>query len=142
MPSASATVEHPGAARPPVRSLAVVARGLLTLIRRAFWPSAIGLVALNGWWAWENRPLTDLRVVGGWVEAGRLDEAEAALRDWVQRVPDSPDARMLLARVLATRDDLVGCAAQLQGVPFWAPQKNEALFREAQSWQKVDRARD
>lgn len=111
-------------------------------LRPLYWPCVLGLVAWNAWWAWESRPLTDLRTVSAWIEADRLDEAETALRDWARRIPDAPDARFTYARLLALRDDLVGCAGQLRAVPFWSPLKTEALFREAQTWQKVSRARD
>ena len=48
----------------------------------------------------------------------------------------------MLARVLAGRGDLLGCARQLHEVPFWWPSKAEALLREGQSYIKLDRAKD
>ncbi len=49
---------------------------------------------------------------------------------------------MMLARALASRNDLLGCARQLHDVPYWWPKKAEALLREGQSYLMIDRARD
>jgi tetratricopeptide (TPR) repeat protein len=46
----------------------------------------------------------------------------------------------MLARALAARGDLSGCARQLHEVPYWSPQKDEALYREGQSYLEIDRA--
>ena len=51
-------------------------------------------------------------------------------------------ARMTLARVLAARGDLVGCARELGRVPYWWPRRAEALLRSGQAYVKADRARD
>ena len=48
----------------------------------------------------------------------------------------------MLARALAARGDLLGCARQLHEVPYWCPQKPEALYREGQAYFQLDRARD
>jgi tetratricopeptide (TPR) repeat protein len=48
----------------------------------------------------------------------------------------------MLARVLAGQGDLVGCARQLHQVPFWAPERPEALYRAGQAYLQIDRARD
>jgi tetratricopeptide (TPR) repeat protein len=49
---------------------------------------------------------------------------------------------MMLARVLAARNDFLGCARELNEVPFWSPEKPEALLREGQAHLSIDRARD
>jgi tetratricopeptide (TPR) repeat protein len=102
----------------------------------------LGLAALNAWWWWEERPLPEPREVARWLDAGRGDDAERALRAWVRRSPYSAEARLMLARALAGKGDLTGCAGQLRAVPFWSPLKGEALFREAQTWQQLKRAAD
>ena len=49
---------------------------------------------------------------------------------------------MTLARRLAARGDMLGCARELEQVPYWWPQRAEALFRSAQAFLMADRARD
>ena len=48
----------------------------------------------------------------------------------------------MLARVLAARGDLEGCARELHEVPAWWPRKAEVLYREGQSYLLMNRARD
>jgi tetratricopeptide (TPR) repeat protein len=48
----------------------------------------------------------------------------------------------MLARVLAARGDLRGCALQLHEVPFWSPSKAESLYREGQVYLMLNRAKD
>ena len=49
---------------------------------------------------------------------------------------------MMLARTLAAAGDYLGCARELHEVPYWWPQKAEALLREGQSYLLIDRAQD
>ncbi len=49
---------------------------------------------------------------------------------------------MTLAKLLAARGDLLGCARELDGVPYWWPGRTEALLRQAQAYLAADRARD
>jgi tetratricopeptide (TPR) repeat protein len=49
---------------------------------------------------------------------------------------------MTLARVLAARGDMLGCARELGEVPYWWPNRAEAMFRSAQAFLMADRARD
>ena len=142
MPSTTETIAKPETADAMSGRASARRAGLATLARWAFWPLLLALVALNAWWYREARPLTELRTVSGWIESGRTAEAERALRDWVKHSPNHGDARLMLARVLAARNDLAGCAEQLRAVPFWSNLKAEALFREGQTWMSVDRARD
>ncbi len=107
---------------------------------RLGWAVAVGLVAWNARWLWQQRPIADLKTVATWVEAGRMAEAEPALRLHLERSPNHGEARLLLARVLAAGDDLEGCAEQLAAVPYWWPGKSEARFREGQAWLQLDRA--
>ena len=78
------------------------------------------------------------------LDANRVSTArvEPILREHLRRSPHDGEARMMLARALAGRGDLLGCARQLHEVPFWSPRKAEALFREGQSYLKIDRAKD
>ncbi|MGE3820089.1 MAG: tetratricopeptide repeat protein [Isosphaeraceae bacterium] len=113
-----------------------------SLARRLYWPLVLTLIALNAWWAYDARPLPDRRTLAGLVNAGKTEEAESALRAWVRRSPHDAEIRVTLARLLAGREDYRGCAEQLRAVPFWSPRKPEALYREAQTWLRIDRARD
>jgi Flp pilus assembly protein TadD len=111
-------------------------------LRASYWLLALGLVVLNGWWFWLDRPPEDLKPVDSWIARGQLDEAEGLLRARLERSPDQGEARMKLARLLAKREDYLGCARQLHLVPNWSSQKDEALFLEGQSYKTLDRARD
>ena len=51
------------------------------------------------------------------IARGKHDEAIAALRAHLRRSPRDGQARMLLARSLAARGDLLGCASELHRVP-------------------------
>jgi tetratricopeptide (TPR) repeat protein len=115
---------------------------LQSFCRWLFWPSVLGLVALNVWWYVEARPLPELKTLSAWIDAGRTAEAEETLRTWLKRSPNYGEARVMLARMLAARNDLRGCAEQLRAVPYWSQLKTEALFREGQTWLSIDRARD
>jgi tetratricopeptide (TPR) repeat protein len=74
------------------------------------------------------------------MDHGEYSQAELALREYLRRSPNDGEARMMLARVFATRGQLLNCARQLHQVPYWWPQKSEALYREGQSYLMVDRA--
>jgi tetratricopeptide (TPR) repeat protein len=104
---------------------------------------ALGLLGFNAWWYWrETRPLPDLATISRFMSRDQYDQAEPALREHLRRSPHDGEARMMLARVYAARNDLLNCARQLHEVPYWWPQKWEALYREGQSYLMIDRARD
>jgi tetratricopeptide (TPR) repeat protein len=117
------------------------ARGWAVAFRLSFWGLLGGLVGLNSWLAWESRPVPDLRAIAQLMSRESYGEAEKALRQHVRRSPHHGEARMMLARVLAARNDLAGSAAELHQVPFWWPSKPEALFREGQMQMALGRAR-
>ena len=101
------------------------------------------LSGFNVWWYWrDNVALPNLRTVSEWIRREQYTRAEPVLREHLRRSSHDGEARMMLARVLAGHGDLLGCARQLHEVPFWWPQKAEALLREGQSYLKIDRARD
>jgi tetratricopeptide (TPR) repeat protein len=117
----------------------------------AYRAAVLGLIGLNAWWAWEDRPLPDLPTVGSWIaqdapdSSGRrplLDQAERALRGHLRRSPHHGEARILLAKALAARGDHLECARQLHRVPDWWPDKAEARYREGQFFMAVGHARD
>ncbi len=120
------------AARRPLRS---------RLWRLAYWPIAFGLIGLNGWWWWEDRPTLPLAQVARLVGGPRNAEAEQELRRIVRRSPNDGEALTLLARSLASRGDTRGCAEALHRVPFWSPSKPDALYGEGLSWLELDQAR-
>jgi tetratricopeptide (TPR) repeat protein len=103
----------------------------------------IGLIGFNAWWYWrDTRPVADSRTIDGWIGRGDYARAESALRERIRRAPHDGALRMTLARVLAARGDVLGCARELGEVPYWWPQRAEALLRSAQALLMADRARD
>jgi enediyne biosynthesis protein E4 len=105
-----------------------------------FWVLALGLVGLNLWWTWEERPLPNLQAIGLWMARGWYDEAEWALRAHLKRSPNDGEARWMLARALAARNNMAGCLEQVRQIPFWWSRKPEALFREGQAAMVLGRA--
>jgi tetratricopeptide (TPR) repeat protein len=102
-----------------------------------------GLIGFNTWWYWrDTRPLVDPRTIDGWIARAEWSKAEAAARERLRRAPHDGAMRMTLARILAGRGDLVGCARELGEVPYWWPERAEAQFRAAQALLMADRARD
>src|SRR5215831_15915282 len=88
-----------------------------------------GLVGFNAWWYWrDTRPVAEPRTIEGWIGQGENARAESALRERLRRTPHDGGLRMSLARALAARGDLLGCARELREVPYWWPQRAEALF--------------
>ncbi|MFO0909157.1 MAG: hypothetical protein U0794_12545 [Isosphaeraceae bacterium] len=114
----------------------------LGLWRWGFWPVLVAGVSYELVQASNQLPPPELKTILARLEVGDLEGAEQGLRDWARYSPQAPEIRLQLARVLAARKDLLGCALQLRAVPTWAPSKYEALFREGQTWQALDRARD
>jgi tetratricopeptide (TPR) repeat protein len=109
----------------------------------AAWGLVAGLIGFNAWWYQrETRPLADPRTIEEWIARGESARAEAELVERLRRSPHDVAVRMTLSRALAARGDLLGCARELEKVPYWSPQKAEALFRSAQAFLMVDRARD
>jgi tetratricopeptide (TPR) repeat protein len=104
------------------------------------------LSVFNAWWYWrDTRSLPDLDTISDWMRREQYARAEPVVREHVRRSPHDGEAQMMLARIariMAGRGDLLGCARQLHAVPFWWPQKAEALLREGQSYLKIDRAKD
>jgi predicted Zn-dependent protease len=102
-----------------------------------------GLIGFNAWWyRRDTRPVADSRTIEGWIGRGEYALAESALRERLRRTPHDGALRMTLARALAARGDLLGCARELREVPYWWPQRAEALFRAAQAFLRADHARD
>ncbi|CAN5893750.1 hypothetical protein BH23PLA1_BH23PLA1_09570 [soil metagenome] len=125
---------EPSDISPPTRAVRSRSRLLLPI---GFGILLTALVGLNAWLAWESRPLSDRPTIARAIRLDQLDTAEAALRARLRRSPHEGESRFLLARVLARRHDLLGCAEQLHHVPFWAPEKAEALYLEGESYQNA-----
>jgi Flp pilus assembly protein TadD len=103
----------------------------------------LGGIAFNVWWyRRDTRPVADLRMIEIWIENREYGLASKELREHLKRAPYDGSARMMLARVLAASGDLAGCTRELHQVPSWRPQKAEALYREAQAYLLMNRARD
>lgn len=104
---------------------------------------ALGLVGFNAWWYWhDTRPRPDLAAISRLMGKEQYVQAEQALREYLRSSPHDGEARMMLARAYAASGNLLNCARQLHEVPYWWPQKAEALYREGQSYLMINRARD
>jgi tetratricopeptide (TPR) repeat protein len=102
-----------------------------------------GLLAFDLWFYWrDNYPASDDRTISDWIHNEQYKKAEAALRERLRRSRWDSQARIMLARVLAACNNPLGCAQELHQVPFWSPEKAEALLREGQAYAKIDRARN
>lgn len=116
--------------------------------RAALWSAVLailvaGMAGWNAWWYWrDTQPLANLKTISDWLKHKQYDQAEPALRERLRRSPHDGEARITLARVLAARGDLAGCARQLHEVPSWWPKKAEALYREGSVYLMLDRAKD
>jgi tetratricopeptide (TPR) repeat protein len=132
---------HLAAGSPAPRARRRSALPLLTKLIVAI--GVVSLVAFNIWWYWRDaRPLSDLATVKRWMSKEQYALAEPALREHLRRSPHDGEIMIMIARSLAARGDLLGCARQLHDVPSWWPQKAESIFREAQSYFQADRAKD
>src|SRR4051794_29032389 len=99
----------------------------------------VALVAWNAWWLGRDFwSIPEIRSIEQLVARGKQEEAVSALRAYLRRSPRDGHARMLLARSLAARGDLLGCASELHRVPGWWPSKREALYLEGESYLSVN----
>jgi predicted Zn-dependent protease len=100
-------------------------------------------IAFSAWWyGRQTRPPADLRTIEIWIGNGEYGRAGEELREHLRRAPQDGVARIMLARVLAAREDLAGCIRELHQVPSGWARKAEALYREGQVSLMMDRARD
>ena len=124
------------------------------------WPVVLGLVALNGWWWWDARPVPPLKMVEPWIGVERElghrtvawwdvgdvprdnSGAISVLRRAVRKSPNDGEARLALGRALGAAKDFAGCVEQLRQVPFWSPRKPEAQFGEGMALLGLNRARE
>jgi thioredoxin-like negative regulator of GroEL len=145
------TDAHPDAAPPGlVESVdrsgvkaARVARSRRAWLTLAVWLLGVGLIGFNCWWYWrDTRAVADVGTIDSWMGREDYARAEPALRERLRRSPHDGNLRTMLAKVLAARGDLAGCAVELRRVPSWWPTRAEALYREGQAWLKIDRAKD
>jgi tetratricopeptide (TPR) repeat protein len=143
MPHATAAGEHLSA-RPTAPAAVERRRRGRSLWSKLIAASTLAILACgNAWWYWRDaRKLPEMNILSEWVRRERYDQVEPVLREKLRRSPHDGEARMMLARVVAGRGDLAGCARELAAVPFWWPSKPEALFREGQSYLKINRAKD
>ena len=132
----------------------------VSLARRAYWPAVLGLIALNGWWVWDARPIPDLKYVDRWIAQERdldarsaswwnfwhvpqnNDSAISVLQRAIHDSPNDGHARMLLGRAFGAKKDYRNAAEQWRSVPFWSPYKPEALYGEALGWLELNRLKD
>lgn len=134
--------DHPTATpNPPQRKAGRRWAWLLGTV--AGWGLVAGLIGFNVWWyRRDTRPMADARTIDRWIARGEAARAESELRERLRRAPHDVEARMSLSRALAARGDMLGCARELEKVPYWSPRRPEALFRAAQAFLMLDRARD
>src|SRR5262245_38669672 len=122
---ASSPAESTAAARP--RAAPRVGRGR-RVWRLGRWTLLLVLIGLNAWWYWRQaQPVVGLDTIAKWIEQHREGEAERALRQRLIRSPHDGESRVQLAKLLAQRQDLIGCARELHRVPFWWPEKGRWL---------------
>lgn len=108
----------------------------------AYWLVVIALIAGNGWWlARDLRPAPEPLRIDALLRQQRFAEAEAELRELVRRSPDDGQLRMLLGRAVASQGRLVEMAEILEGVPYWWPNKGEALFLQGEAYNQAGLAR-
>jgi thioredoxin-like negative regulator of GroEL len=107
------------------------------------WTLLLSLMSLNAWWFWRgSRPVVGLDTIATWIEQHRDREAEQALRQRLTRSPHDGAARVLLAKLLAQRHDMLACAQELHRVPFWWPDKGKWLLMEAGAFKEIGRMHD
>ena len=110
------------------------ARGILLL---ALLIAGFAVVRL----ALDLQPIPELSQVERLLGQGKTSEAERVLKTILARSPENGDARMRLARLLASRGDRLACAETLHEVPWWWPTKRKALFLEGQTFHECKLAR-
>jgi Flp pilus assembly protein TadD len=135
----ASAVAPPAVSRRRPRLPRLAARAALGL----YWLTVAGLIAFNGWWLVRDlTPLPNLKTLEGAVSRKEFGEAERQLREHLRRSPHDGEARLLLGRSLAARDQLLACARELHRVPFWWPRKREALCYEGKSFLDAHHARE
>src|SRR5262249_50348833 len=113
------------------------------LWRLGRWVLLVALVGLNAWWFWlESRPEVGQDAIAGWIEQRRDREAEQALRERLERSPHDGASRILLARLLAQRQDKLACARELHRIPFWWPDRARWTLIEAGAFEDLGRMAD
>lgn len=138
---ATETIPADTEAKPASTSIPAQGSVLPRLARTAFWVLALSLIGLNGWLAWDQRPLPELSTVEDWIRHDDFRRAKGALDARLQRSPHDGEARIMLARALAGQNDYAGAARQLHEVPFWWPKKAEAVFQEGRFAMAAGRAK-
>jgi thioredoxin-like negative regulator of GroEL len=103
----------------------------------------LSLIGLNAWWFWrDSRPVAGLETIARWVEQHQEARAEQALRQRLARSPHDGEARVMLAKLLAQRHDMLACARELHRVPFWWPDAARWRLMEAGALKECDRMRE
>jgi tetratricopeptide (TPR) repeat protein len=115
----------------------------LLWLKPVIWLFSGGLLIFNLCWYWrDSRPIADLETISNWISQEKYSQAEPDLREHIRRASHNGEARVLLAKVLGAKGDLLGCAKQLHEVPRWWPTKADALFHEGQAYLMANRAKD
>ncbi len=132
--TASARTARPTRSHPP--------RWRSRLARWGFWLLVLGLIGFNAWWlARDLWPLPGTEEINRLIGRKQYAEADQFLRERLRRSPHDGEAMMTLARSLALQDRMLDCAKQLHQVPYWWPEKPEALFLEGETYRKAGYAR-
>jgi tetratricopeptide (TPR) repeat protein len=107
------------------------------------WILLIGLIALNAWrYVQATRPMMDLKAIETLIDKGQSDQAEAPLKQRLERSPHDGEARALKARIYAQREETLACALELQKIPSWWPTKAKWLHMEGTAFKKNWRMRE
>ncbi len=142
-PDVSATREGPAVLPPTpgrVRQGVRIHRVCLAVVKLGL---VAGLAGFNVWWYLRDaRPLADNQTMERWMARGAAERVLVEQREILRREPHNAEARIALGRALATSGRLLECARVLRSVPDWSPQHYDSLFRAAQAFLMVNRARD
>ena len=88
------------------------------LWRLGRWTLLLSLMSLNAWWFWRSsRPVVGLDTIATWIEQHHDREAEPALRQRLTRSPHDGAARILLAKLLGQRHDMLALRRSCTGFP-------------------------
>jgi tetratricopeptide (TPR) repeat protein len=114
-----------------------------SLWRLVRWTLLAGLLGLNAWWYWRDiQPKVGLDTISRLIEQHHDREAEESVRGYLARSPHDGEARIMLAKLLAQRNDVLGSAQELHKVPFWWPDKGKWLLMEGGAFKEFNRMAD
>ena len=113
------------------------------LWRLSRWTLLLGLIGLNAWWFRRDvEPKVGLETISRLIDQHHDREAEQSLRQRLARSPHDGEARIMLAKLLAQHNDILGSARELHKVPFWWPDKGKWRLMEGGAFKESGRMSD